>query len=140
MIMSRLFIQILIRSVTVEYMHFLCLNSFSNGVPFQETEELISDVLNVDVFRSVIAGQALVGTYACLTNQGGLLHPQTSIEELDQLSSLLQLPLTAGTVNRGSALIGSGLIVNDWSAFCGLDTTTTELQVGLFYDTWLTIN
>nr|VZI00467.1 unnamed protein product [Spirometra erinaceieuropaei] len=95
----------------------------------KETEELVSDVLGVEVFRSVIAGQALVGTYACLTNQGGLVHPQTSIQELDQLSSLLQLPLTAGTVNRGSALIGSGLVVNDWSAFCGLDTTSTEIQV-----------
>ncbi len=80
----------------------------------------------------MIAGQALVGTYASLTNQGGLVHPQTSIEELDQLSSLLQLPLTAGTVNRGSPLIGSGLVVNDWSAFCGLDTTSTELQVHIF--------
>ncbi|VDL85958.1 unnamed protein product [Schistocephalus solidus] len=97
----------------------------------KETEELVSDVLGVEVFRSVIAGQALVGTYACLTNQGGLVHPQTSIQELDQLSSLLQLPLTAGTVNRGSALIGSGLVVNDWSAFCGLDTTSTEIQVRL---------
>lgn len=83
----------------------------------------------MEVFRNVIAGQALVGTYSCLTNQGGLIHPQASIEELDQLSSLLQLPLTAGTVNRGNPLIGSGLVVNDWSAFCGLDTTTTELQV-----------
>ncbi|VDD78006.1 unnamed protein product [Mesocestoides corti] len=95
----------------------------------KETEELITDVLNVEAFRCVVAGQALVGTYACLTNRGGLVHPQTTIQELDELSSLLQLPLAAGSVNRGSPLIGSGLVVNDWLAFCGLETTSAELTM-----------
>jgi translation initiation factor 6 len=95
----------------------------------KETEEIVADVLGVEVFRQTVAGNVLVGSYSSISNQGGLVHPKTSIEDLDELSSLLQVPLVAGTVNRGSDVIGAGLVVNDWTAFCGMDTTATELSV-----------
>ncbi|XP_037283581.1 eukaryotic translation initiation factor 6 [Rhipicephalus microplus] len=95
----------------------------------KETEEIIADVLKVEVFRQTIAGNVLVGSYCALSNQGGLVHPRTSIEDQGELSSLLQVPLVAGTVNRGSDVVGAGMVVNDWCAFCGMDTTSTELSV-----------
>lgn len=52
-----------------------------------------------------------------------------SVAELDELSTLLQIPLCAGTVNRGQDVIGAGLVANDLTAFCGTDTTATELSV-----------
>jgi len=95
----------------------------------RETEEILADVLGVEVFRQTVADNVLVGSYCALSNQGGLLHPKTKVEDLDELSSLLQVPLVAGTINRGSDVIGGGMVVNDWTAFCGLDTTATELAV-----------
>jgi len=95
----------------------------------RETEEVIADTLGVEVFRQTIAGNALVGSYCVFTNAGGMVHPRTSLEDQEELSSLLQVPLVAGTVNRGSDVLGGGMVVNDWSAFCGMDTTSTELSV-----------
>eukprot|EP00172_Hildenbrandia_rubra_P000455 Plantae.Rhodophyta-Hildenbrandia_rubra.ctg12216.p1 GENE.Plantae.Rhodophyta-Hildenbrandia_rubra.ctg12216~~Plantae.Rhodophyta-Hildenbrandia_rubra.ctg12216.p1 ORF type:complete len:246 (+),score=33.04 Plantae.Rhodophyta-Hildenbrandia_rubra.ctg12216:193-930(+) len=93
------------------------------------TEEVVADVLGVEVMRHSIAGEVLVGSFCNFTNQGGIVHPMTTIEDQDELSSLLQIPLVAGTVNRGSQVVGAGMVANDWAVFAGLDTTSTELQV-----------
>ena len=95
----------------------------------RETEEIISDVLGVEVFRQTIADNVLVGSYMSLSNQGGVVHPKTSTQDQDELSSLLQVPLVAGSVNRGSPVVGAGMVVNDWMAVTGVDTTATEISV-----------
>lgn len=95
----------------------------------RETEDVIADVLGVEVFRQTVGGQPLVGSYCKFTNQGGIVHPRTTVEDIEELSSLLQVPLVAGTANRGSDVLGGAIVVNDWSAFVGMDTTGTEISV-----------
>lgn len=93
------------------------------------TLELITDVLKVQVYKMTIGGSPLVGSYCVLTNKGGMLRPVVGAAELDQLSSLLRLPLCSGTVNRGVDLIGSGLVASDTRAFCGSETTGAEVSI-----------
>lgn len=95
----------------------------------RETEEIIRDVLQVQTFRTSIGENALVGSYAVATNLGCMVHPKTTAQDMDEIASLLQLPVVAGTINRGAAAVSSGLVVNDWIAFCGLNTTATEITV-----------
>lgn len=94
-----------------------------------ETEKVISETLNVEVYRQTIAGNPLVGSYAVISNLGGLVHPMCGVAEIDELSTLLQVPLCAGTVNKGNDVIGTGMVANDLNAFCGIQTTAMELSV-----------
>ena len=48
---------------------------------------------------------------------------------MEELSKFIGVPLCTGTINRGSDVIGSGLVANHQVAFCGVDTTATELSV-----------
>ena len=48
-------------------------------------------LLILQYLLQTIAGNILVGSYCAFSNQGGIVHPHTKIEDLDELSALLQV-------------------------------------------------
>ncbi len=87
----------------------------------------IEVVLGVETIKGTIAGMRTVGSAAMATNKGVLCHPHTIDEEIDRLKSLFRVPISIGTVNYGSPLIGACIIANTKGAVVGDSTTPIEL-------------
>jgi len=90
-------------------------------------KEVIEETLRVDACRGTIAGLKTVGMVARATNNGVLVHPKTSEDELSELDELFNVTVEVGTVNYGSPFVGSSLLANTKGYVAGRDTTGIEL-------------
>ena len=101
----------------------------------------MADVLGVEVFRQSIAGNTLVGSYCAFSNQGGIVAPSVSVEDLDELSSLLQVaPALLGSRILGytkTLSVGGGpgravlAAAGDLSSSCALKATPSSICLTL---------
>ncbi len=98
-----------------------------NPLLSDETMEVISDVLDVEVERGNIANFKITGSVAVATNKGVLVHPSATEDELAFIEGILKIPADIGTVNRGIKLVGACTVANSKGVIVGLDTTGPEL-------------
>lgn len=95
----------------------------------EESERIIADTLQVNVIRTTIGGNPLVGTYCQMTNNAMLVHPKCGLNDIQKLVDVTKLPVCSGTINKGEGYVGSGLVANDSCAFLGQISTTTEISI-----------
>lgn len=88
----------------------------------------IKESLQIDnIEKGSIANIITVGSVGVITDKAGLVHIDTTEEELGKLSKLFRVKIDTGTVNFGSAFIHSGLIANRNGVLVGSATTGPEI-------------
>ena len=89
----------------------------------------IEDALNVETVVFDFADNYLPGSIGISNNKGCVVHPLTADEEIDRISSILQVNETdVSTVNRGIPYLSSGAIVNDSDGIFGEACTGPEMM------------
>jgi translation initiation factor 6 len=89
--------------------------------------ETVARTLKVEVYRGTIAGIKNVGMAGVVTNKGLLVHPKVTSSEREMLEKIFELPVSIGTTNFGTQMLGSGLLANSKNYLAGSDTTGPEL-------------
>ena len=88
----------------------------------------MSEVMGVQVGVSTIAGQDVVGSLGVCNDQGVLLHPDVTPEEVLVIQEVLGVPPMVGTVAFGSPYVGAGVCATNNGAVAGTETTGPELN------------
>ncbi|UXD21850.1 translation initiation factor 6 [Ignicoccus pacificus DSM 13166] len=90
-------------------------------------KKTISNALGVPAETGTIAKIPTVGSAAVFNDKGGLVHPEVSDEEAEELSQKFKVPVDVGTVNYGVPYVKMGVVANNKGALVGEQTTGPEL-------------
>ncbi len=87
----------------------------------------IAEFLSVEVVPLVLGGVKTVGMAGVATNKGVIVHPRATAQQIARLEEVAKVPVGTGTINMGSALLGTGLLVNETGYLAGNATSGFEL-------------
>ena len=87
----------------------------------------IGEFLNVEIIHLTLGGIRTVGMAGVATNKGVIVHPRATAHEIARLEEVAKVPVGTGTINMGSGLIGTGLLVNERGYIAGNATSGFEL-------------
>lgn len=87
----------------------------------------IGDFLEVKVIHLTLGGVKTVGMAGVATNKGIIVHPRATVHQIARLEEVAGIPVGTGTVNMGSGLVGTGLLVNETGYIAGNATSGFEL-------------
>ena len=87
----------------------------------------IGEFLEVEVIHLTLGGVKTVGMAGVATNKGIIVHPRATPHQIARLEEVAKIPVGTGTINMGSALVGTGLLVNESGYIAGNATSGFEL-------------
>jgi translation initiation factor 6 len=87
----------------------------------------IGEFLEVEVIHLALGGVKTVGMAGVATNKGVIVHPLATKQQISRLEDVAKVPVGTGTINMGSSLVGTGLLVNDNGYIAGNATSGFEL-------------
>lgn len=93
--------------------------------PFKKT---IENVLDVETVIYDFAGMILPGSISLANNKGCLIHPLATDDDIEYISSILQVETDVSTINRGTPYLSAGAAVNDSFGVFGSKTTGPEMM------------
>lgn len=93
----------------------------------KETAGEIGSFLGVKVMATSFGGVRTVGMAGAATEKGVIVHPRTSDADIARIAEFCGVPVGTGTINMGSGLIGTGLIVSSRGYLAGAQTSGFEL-------------
>ncbi|MDD1694350.1 MAG: translation initiation factor IF-6 [Methanoregula sp.] len=87
----------------------------------------IGEFLGVEVITLVLGGVKTVGMAGVATNKGVIVHPRATDNQIAQIEAVAKIPVGTGSINMGSGLVGTGLLVNEKGYIAGNATSGFEL-------------
>lgn len=95
----------------------------------EESVNAIQRALDVPVKRMRISSYVQVGSIACATNSGSIVHPATTERELQEIRHALKVDPEPATVNGGIPFVGSGFVGNTKGILLGNSSRGNELVI-----------
>jgi len=92
-----------------------------------DLREAIGEFLGVETIALVLGGVKTVGMAGVATNKGVIVHPRATDRQIEQLEKIAQVPVGTGSINMGSGLVGTGLLVSEQGYIAGNATSGFEL-------------
>jgi translation initiation factor 6 len=87
----------------------------------------IGEFLKVEVITLTLGSIKTIGMAGVATNKGVIVHPRATAQEIARLEAVAKVPVGTGTINMGSGLIGTGILVNERGYIAGNATSGFEL-------------
>jgi translation initiation factor 6 len=93
----------------------------------KEKAQEIGEFLGVDVLQKSLGGIKTVGMAGAATGKGVIVTPRATDPEISRVEDFFGIPVGTGTINMGTGLVGTGLLVNTRGYIAGGQTSGFEL-------------